>query len=188
MINNLQWEHFSGERKETNLFINLGLLYLFCSKELPRPRSHTQERLRIRMLLIFSSSLVLFSFFLPTFPSSFIAPSFPSFCRRCVLTACFGLVPLGIFLLLPQQISDVSNLHAEGESSSLCIWPFWTLEDWAGPPALQRSSDPARKQLSCPWRSRLARLSATGQTGDVKVFSTTLWLFSESYEDYMIMK
>lgn len=131
------------------------------------PGSHTQERLRIRMLLIFSSLLVLFPFFLPTFPSSLIAPSFPSFCRRCVLTACFGIVPLGIFLLLLQQISDVSNLHTEEESSSLCTWPFWTLEDWAGPPALQRSSDPERKQLSCPWRSRLDRLSATDQTGDV---------------------
>lgn len=169
MINNLQWGHFSGEMKETNdLFIDLGLLCLFCSQELPCPRSHTQRGLRIRMLLIFSSLLALFPFFFPTVPPSFRGPSFPTFCHRCVLTACFGLAPLGILLLFLQPISDVRNLHAEGESSSLCIWHFWTLEDWAVALAPQRSPDPTWKKLDCPQRSRLDRLSATGLTGGVK--------------------
>lgn len=141
---------------------------LFCSKELPRPRSHTQRGMGIRMLLIFSSLLALFPFFFPTFPPSFLGLSFPTFCHRCVLTACFGPAPLGILLLSLQPISDVRNLHTEGESSSLCIWHFWTLGDWAVAPVPQRSPDPTWKQLNCPQRSRLDRLSATGLTGGVK--------------------
>ena len=168
---------FSGGKKGTNdLFINVELLCLFCSKELPRPRSHIQKRLRIRMLLIFSL-LTLFPLFLPTSPPSFLSSSLHllplSFLPPFLLLAIdvFWLPALALHHLgfsFSFFKSQMSSQYTERESSPVSDLSGLLRSSWAGPLAQQRSSDPARKQLTCPWGSRLDKLPVTSQLGDVK--------------------